>query len=227
MKKKELKKKFKYAYLNNEPLNEIDVLKNDHEFFLNIVEAYGSWADFKKEIGFLKRHLRERENFYLYCTFLSRYKKFGVEALKHKNIEEEFKVEMRREYKSVKYFTQTLIIERKEESIIYDAHLFFLTNEYPSQMKIKNPELYIRVIEHFRNIENFKAEYQKKFLFDPYEEESQMRREKEEKRKGITSNGLEVNLNNLVEWGYIDKEDLEEIKKEMILKKEKEKETGS
>ncbi|WP_456363763.1 hypothetical protein [Priestia aryabhattai] len=232
--KTEIKQEFYKRFFLNQPVTELEVYNTDKDFFGKILNTFGSWAKFERETGFLQRHLREREKFFLYMKMKMRsqdVKRFGpnpaVEGLRHKSIEPEVKDRISECFGTIIALTNYIVDDWNEDRVVFEAHSHFITGASPEDLPKKDPIMYGKLIEIFapkkdkENVakaeENFYAEYLKRFMINPLEMISAQKSLQEgmaeikEKEKLPTVGDVGIDLKTLIAIGYIKQEDAEQI----------------
>lgn len=218
MNKEEMITEFKQRYLRNEDVSEKEIAINDHQFFRTVLEEFGSWHKFEKEMGFLQRHLREREKYFLFMMMKERKERFGVEALRHKNIEDEIKEKITEGFGTVKKLTKDILDGWNQERVLFEAHTYFITGGTAQMLKKERSLLAENISRFFANEEHFYAEYEKRFLIQPLNEvqaEIVADVTEEEDLKDVTPvpNTVGIDLDFLVNIGYMPKEKAISLKK--------------
>lgn len=218
MNKEQMITEFKQRYLRNENVSEKEIAINDHQFFRAVLEEFGSWHKFEKEMGFLQRHLREREKYFLFMMMKERKERFGVEALRHKNIEDEIKEKITEGFGTVKKLTKDILDGWNQERVLFEAHTYFVTGGTAQSLKKERSLLAENISRFFANEEHFYAEYEKRFLIQPLNEVQaeivEVEPEVEElKEVSPVQNTVGIDLDFLVNIGYMPKEKAVSLKK--------------
>lgn len=215
MNRKEIITEFKTRYLKNDPITEKDIVISDPEYFRTVLEEFGSWHKLEKEVGILKRHIKEREKYFLFLMMKERKERFGVEALRHKNIEEEIKEKISDNFGTVKNLTKNILDGWNQDRVLFEAHTFFITGGTASSLKKYRSILFEKIPQFFVTEERFYKEYEKRFLIQPLNEDivEQVEPEEEvEEVKSVPTGSVGFNIETLVAIGYMKQEDVEELR---------------
>lgn len=231
--KEELKTEYKRRFLKNETLSEIEVVNIDPDFFNVVLKVFGSWHKLEKEVGILQRHFKEREKYFLFLMMKERKERFGMEAMRHKNIEENVKESIMNGFGTVKKLTKDILDGWNQDRILFEAHTFFITGGKPNNLKKERSLLFEHIGKFFIDEEHFYDEYQKRFLIQPLEKTSnntttkstvikRTNKKKAERQKLLPtgSGNTELTVDKFLQWGYITKEDADEIKAAMNITRE-------
>ncbi|MGF7535589.1 hypothetical protein AAGG74_18205 [Bacillus mexicanus] len=166
MKKDEILKEVIFRYLRNEPIAEKDIAEYDYDFFRTVLREFGTWNRMEIDFGFKAKHRKERDKYFLYMMMKERKKRFGIEALKYKNIEDEIKEKITYHFKTVKNLTRDILEGWSKEKVLFEAHTYHLTGGTPENLS-ENKTLYKNIIEFFDSEDKFYQEYEKHFFINP------------------------------------------------------------
>jgi hypothetical protein len=216
MNRNEIITELKRRYLRNEPVTEKEIVESDPQFFYAVLQEFGSWHKLEKEVGLLQRHLKEREKYFLYLMMKERRERFGVEALRHKNIEEEVKEKIAEGFGTVKKLTKDILDGWNQDRVLYEAHTYFITGGTPESLKKDRSLLYENIYKYFADEEHFYKEYEKRFLIQPLDEvKEQPVQEKVEESLEVSETQdkfVGFDIDTLVAIGYMTKEEADEIR---------------
>lgn len=204
--KSKIIKIFKMKFLRNEDLSEVAIAKYDLNYLLAILDEYGSFYEFEKEIGYLGRHSREREKYALFLTVLERFQEIGPDALRPKNIEDDLMEQIKKYYGSLSNLTKKIILEPSEESVLFVAHSNFMKGITIDQFENKCPNLHKEIIQRFESLFNFSAVYQKKLFLNPVVDfnNSPLSLNEQKCFEAAKKYSIDDVINNLVHYGLED-----------------------
>ncbi|MED2737572.1 hypothetical protein [Bacillus toyonensis] len=228
--REELKTEYKRRFLKNETLSEIEVVNIDPDYFNAVLKVFGSWHKLEKEVGILQRHFKEREKYFLFLMMKERKERFGMEAMRHKNIEENVKESIMNGFGTVKKLTKDILDGWNQDRILFEAHTFFITGGKPNNLKKERSLLFEHIGKFFIDEEHFYDEYQKRFLIQPLEKANnnstakssvikRTNKKKAERRPMLSGDKL-VDIDLLIKMGYITNEDAASIKNMMKITRE-------
>ena len=214
--KSEIIAELKRRYLRNEPVTEKEIVESDPQFFYAVLQEFGSWHKLEKEVGLLQRHLKEREKYFLYLLMKERKERFGVEALRHKNIEDDLKEKIAECFGTVKKLTKEILDGWNQDRVLFEAHTYFITGGTPQALKKERSWLYENIFKYFADEEHFYQEYEKRFLIQPLEEvkampESEIVEDSQEVSDSQESK-VGFDIDTLVAIGYMTEKEAAEIK---------------
>ncbi|MFP7486497.1 hypothetical protein SFC65_20225 [Priestia filamentosa] len=221
MNREEIIEEMKLRYLKNEPITEREMVESDMPFFQDIIKVFGSWRKMEDSLGLKQRHINERERYFLFMTMKLRQERFGIDALRHKNIEEELKDKIKAQFRTVKKLIKEVINGWNQDRVVYEAHTYFLTGGTPESLQKKNPELYQKALLFFLSEEKFYNEYTKRLLINPIEEVEKAQETEKVVEEELQNNSAQgFGLKDLVEIGYMSKQEAQEIQMAAVLPKE-------
>ena len=163
MDKQAMNEEIKRMYVLNENMEEAEVSKEKTELYFSVLETYGSWQKALRLNGIGKRALKERQRFMTYCVMKGRLEKYGEEALRPKNIDEETKEKITEVYTSIKELTKEILKNWTEEKVMYELRLYLLTGGKVNGLESNNPELYHHMKTLFGSFEKAAEEYSERF----------------------------------------------------------------
>lgn len=171
MDKVQINHQFREMYAKNEEFDESVAKKNRKKLYNAVIAKYGDWDKALKLHGVTKKRLKERKKYFLYQIMRNRYEKFGEEALRPKNIEEEMKKEIVDVYDTLKNLNRSVKFWNDEKTI-YELRSYLLAGFTMESVKEADAKLYQKIEEQFGSIEEAKEEYLnrfglKKFKNDP------------------------------------------------------------
>lgn len=225
MNRNEIIEEVKLRYLRNEPITEKEIVASDLPFFHAVLEEFGSWHKMESEVGLKTKHIREREKYFLFMMMKERKERFGIEALRHKNIEDEVKLKITEYFRTVKKLTRDILDGWSQDRVLFETHTYHLIGGRPENLKRDRSLLYDNIIKFFISIDNFYQEYEKHFLINPLKESQQrsIRSDntmKESSKVVEPENNTSVNafdLDTLVAYGFMEPEQADEIRKSAMI----------
>lgn len=162
-KKDEVLEKVKELYVFNSEMDESSVKKERKRLYKDALSLFETWEKALKACGITKRKIREREKFILYFILKERYKKYGVEAMRPKNVQpEEIKERIVNSFKTLKALKDT-ITNWNEDKVMYELHSAFLTGTSLDEIEEKNPDLFENMMDHYKDVKHALNEYDKRF----------------------------------------------------------------
>ncbi|WP_088362375.1 hypothetical protein [Bacillus cereus] len=221
---------YKRRFLKNETLSEKEVVNIDPDYFNLVLKVFGSWHKLEKEVGILQRHFKEREKYFLFLMMKERKERFGIEAMRHKNIEDSVKTSIMNGFGTVKKLTKDILDGWNQDRILFEAHTFFITGGKPNNLKKERSLLAKHIGKFFIDEEHFYDEYQKRFLIQPLENAKNKSAakttvakkpvKKKVEKQPMLSGNAGVDLEKLVKWGYISQDDAAAIKSALNITRE-------
>lgn len=160
--KKHFNEQLREMFGKHESLEEEEVRKKHPEVYDLGVATYGTWGKALALNGVKKKRLMERERFYLYFLMKERYRKFGEEALRHKNIDEETKTRIVDAYKTVKSLNVN-VVGWTRDRVLYEVRKLVLTGVDINRLKEADADLYKQMIRFFKTKEKMWKEYEQRF----------------------------------------------------------------
>jgi hypothetical protein len=224
MEKQKINQTIRKMYVLNESMEEVEVSKKHQDLYFSVLETYGSWQKALKINGISKRNIRERQRFMMYSVMKGRAEKYGEEALRPKNIDEQTKEKIVEVYDSMKELTKETLKNWNKERVMYELRQYLLTGGKANGLESNNPELYHHMKMLFGSMEEASEEYQMRFGVKIQHEVEVSKQELKEAGKKNTSvkskktpEKLEedpntIRLEELLEMGYLTEDQVEEIK---------------
>lgn len=220
----ELNEKIKVLYIFYADLDEKEIKKERKLLYKEAIDAYGTWEKALVTNGITKRKIREREKFVLYYLLKVRFEKYGVEAIRPKNVHpDDIKNRIVHSFKTLKTL-KDIVLNWNEEKVMYELHAVFLTGTPVDTLKEKFPELYEQMLGYFSSYTNALNEYNKRFgLPDISPEKNPMNETNLLQTRPQKVNNEEVDdlMSMLIKLRYIDnKSDAKAITEANRLRKE-------
>lgn len=222
----EINEKIREMYVFNANLEEDNVKKQRKKLYKEVVGAYESWDKALQVNGITKRKIREREKFLLYYMLKQRYEKYGVEAIRPKNVQpQEIKDRIVNSFKTLKAL-KDIVSNWNEDKVLYELHAALLTGATISNLEKEESELYEQMMDHFKDLNHALEQYNKRFGIPSIAPEQMLHSvEEDDEDDDIDVHVLHTKTDDLIDMmiklQYIDsEEDAEAITKANHIKKD-------